>query len=77
MATVSGEKQWVRGLEAKLQAAMQILENETGPGVSVGERLTYAHEILEYDWASGGPSRTRESKYETDLLIYEHTPLAS
>lgn len=69
-ASSSRERAWVRDLVPRVQAALAAVE----PALEVrdGYRLAYSREILSYHGTE--PEREAGMRYETDLLVVEHTP---
>jgi len=66
------EKEWVCGLQAKLENALKgCTAYEEGWNVFVdqGDLLIYANEIFRYDKA--GPATIQSREYQTDLLVYD------
>ena len=69
------EPAWVQTLLPRLQRDLQsCADDSTCVGVDAGYRLAYANEVSGYDWESDEPLRPHRPGYQTDLLVFDHTP---
>jgi hypothetical protein len=65
------EREWVSALQPRLQAKLQCCnEGDWQIRVGAGDNLRYSCEILSYN--EDDPAQYHDSKYETDLLLWDH-----